>query len=226
MRSIAGWAVLAIVLATGGAGFRTAGQLERGMNAAHKQLLQMDYAAAKEQLAAVTAIGPQAAARVWRPRYATEMQQLQAALAFWTSDYVALTPTNGDTAADGPSDASLMLLSADAAFRMDKPVPGNAASVQRLEQIMDAYADVLKQSPDDLTAAYNFEYVGRVRDRLVRPSRAARPPVTMPVTIHGTEGGRPQEDSMTPFQTLQPLEGDERRETEEAGKRTPRVRRG
>jgi CRP-like cAMP-binding protein len=223
MRSIVTWVALTIVFASSGFALSTTGQLERRISAAHRQLLLMDYPAAQREIEDIAKAASHAPFS-WMPCVAKETKDLRAALQFWSGDLVTLTHNHPDGSQDASADSALLLLSANAAFRLEKPVRGNPISVQRLETIMTTYAEVLKQRPEDLIAAYNYEYVGRVRDRL-QANREVRP-AKSPETVHGTEGGRPEDSNTSPFETLRPLEGDERRETEEAGKRTPRVRRG
>jgi hypothetical protein len=50
--------------------------------------------------------------------------------------------------------------------------------------------------------------------------------VRLPQTIHGDQGAPPPDADLSIFQTIVPKEGDERRETEEAGKGEKRVRKG
>lgn len=228
MKRIAGWAALTIALAVAGAAFWNAGQLGRRMIAAEQQLLVMDYAAPAREFREIAESRSLAARLPWATSAATDAREASAVSAFWRGDYGTLAASTSDAEAIEDVDPSILLLSANAAFRLEKPVRGNPISVQRLERILDTYAEVLKRAPDDFTAAYNYEFVARVRDQLIRPgaTRGRAPAAKPPETIHGTEGGRPDASNMSPFQTLQPLEGDERRDTEEAGKRQPRIRRG
>ncbi len=58
-----------------------------------------------------------------------------------------------------------MLTSANAAFRRAQAeAGGRPLSPERLDQILQAYAGVLKNSGFDREAAYNYEYLARLRD--------------------------------------------------------------
>jgi hypothetical protein len=100
-----------------------------------------------------------------------------------------------------------------------------------LDGVVQAYADVLRKSPDLSDAAYNYEYVVKLRDQIAKgPAKSARavpkPPaapdfsVDLPVgpTIHGRPGGPPEGESMSDFKTVTPMRYDEREEQMDPGR--------
>ena len=97
------------------------------------------------------------------------------------------------------------------------------------------HADVLRRDPSLTDAAYNYEYVARLRDTIAREkpaTRAAREKklasaakpeevsVDLPAgpTIHGLPGGPPEGVPMSDFKTLSPMRYDEREEQMEPGR--------
>ena len=139
---------------------------------------------------------------------------------YWRARYEALTPLTGSTG-DAPStDPALLMIAANAMFRAAAPDTPARASVDKLDTVMEAYGDALRADPANVDAAYNYEFVSRLRDTLAkgRPLVRARRPVPLsedlPVgpTIHGRPGGPPDDTSMDAFKTFVPLQNDERGE--------------
>jgi hypothetical protein len=116
----------------------------------------------------------------------------------------------------------------NAAFRTTQTESvDRTTSLKRLEDVVKAYADVLKTSPD-ADAAYNYEFVVRTRNTLARaPSVAAKPAVPPAApALHGRAGAPPQNVSMAGFKVIIPQRSDERTESEEAGKGGVKRRKG
>jgi hypothetical protein len=112
--------------------------------------------------------------------------------------------------------------------------------VQQLDGVLQAYAAVLKASPRNLDAAYNFEFVSRVRDQVAslpppkpgkgEPPHAAPPmlpsPRDLPLgpTVHGRPGAPPPDVKAEDFEILAPMEFGDREAQPEAtpGGKLPR----
>jgi hypothetical protein len=93
---------------------------------------------------------------------------------------------------------------------------------------------VLRKDPSYTDAAYNYEFVARLRDTIAREKPAARAArekklaaakpeiasVDLPAgpTIHGLPGGPPEGVPMSDFKTLSPMRYDEREEQMEPGR--------
>jgi hypothetical protein len=108
--------------------------------------------------------------------------------------------------------------------------------------VLQAYAAVLKASPRDLDAAYNFEFVTRVRDQAAsapppKPGKGDAPhPMPMPPivpaerdlplgpTVHGRPGGPPPDVKAEDFEIIAPMEFGDREAQPEAtpGGKLPR----
>jgi hypothetical protein len=168
---------------------------------------------------------------------------IAATVAYWLGDYAGVTLRQGsgqaaDTGAD--ADASVLRMVANAAFRQNQRDPATGpTAVQRLDGVLQAYASALKASSRDVDAAYNYEYVARLRDQVARapqgkPSKP-RPaaPVALTVgdlpagpTIHGRPGAPPPDAKMEELEMLAPLEYGDREAQPEATPGAKRERKG
>ena len=107
--------------------------------------------------------------------------------------------------------------------------------MQRLEGVLGQYSDVLRRGPWQFDAAYNYEFLARRRDALIRarsqkPGQRARQAAAEaalpPHTLHGRPGDVPPGADMNEFKVIVPQRSDERREQPEAGKGGPKARKG
>ncbi len=143
-------------------------------------------------------------------------------------------------------DPAVLRLAANAAFRETQREGGvGEEAVQRLDGVLQAYAAVLKAAPADRDAAYNYEFVARVRDKVARmpvpakPAKGAAPkpdplpqqvltlrPGDLPSgpTVHGRPGAPPADAKTESFDILAPMEYGDREAQPEAtpGGKLPR----
>lgn len=161
-----------------------------------------------------------------------------ATVAYWLGQYGNVVPDTDTTA----SDAAVLRTAANAAFRdTQRDIPGTGsrqpgAVVQRLDGVLQAYASAMKASARDLDAAYNYEYVARLRDQVARsqgkvrlgPAPAAAMAGDLPAgsTIHGKPGMPPPEAKMEDLEMLAPLEYGDREAQPEATPGAKRERKG
>jgi hypothetical protein len=142
--------------------------------------------------------------------------------------------------ANGDLDAEVLLAAANAAFRSHERDGGaGPAQVQRLDGVLQAYVAVLKAAPKHMDAAYNYEYVSRVRDQAARsagkpvkevPRIAAAPrrPGDLPAgpTVHGRPGGPPPEMKAEEMEVIAPMNYGDREAQPEATPGGKRERKG
>lgn len=159
------------------------------------------------------------------PRLSEDIHRIRATVAYWIGGY-------DDVIGEGNQevDPDILLTAANAAFRASER---NSAApqqehVQRLDGVLQAYAAVLKASPGHADAAYNYEYVSRVRDEVASrlPGKAAPAPAVavrarsgdLPEgnTIHGRPGGPPPDAKTEEFQVIAPMEYGDREAQPEA----------
>ena len=134
-------------------------------------------------------------------------------------------------------DPAVVFVVANAAYRADQREHDKVMMTRRLDDAIRQYAGALKASPDNEDAAYNYEYAMRVKTALVKAKEVtavatSAPPVDgeLPAgpTIHGRPGAPPKGTDMSQFKVIMPMRPDERKDMkpEDAGKPTPKVRRG
>jgi len=193
------------------------------------------------------ALTPQAALSDYLPgnrrRLADDVRIAKATVAYWLGRYGAVA---ADTNAS-QVDAEVLLTAANAAYREAQRDPAvGPAAVQRLDGVLQAYASALKAagswpaeaSAKAAEAAYNYEYVARIRDQVARSpqGRIARSPSTAgPVmggdlpagpTIHGGPGAPPPDAKMEELQMIAPMEYGDREAQPEATPGGKRERKG
>jgi hypothetical protein len=102
------------------------------------------------------------------------------------------------------------------------------AAVSRLDGIVKAYAEVLREDPTNAEAAFNFEFATRLRAVIAarRQNLSPQDPLASGMTIHGGVGEVPIDSESRKFKMIIPMRPDERQEAEKAGKGGTRVRKG
>ena len=173
-----------------------------------------------------------------------DIRVVKATVAYWLGRYgsVAADPT------ESAVDAQILLTAANAAFRESQnDTAVGPAAVQRLDGVLQAYASALKAIPQHdasgaealaEAAAYNYEFVARMRDQVARSpqGRIAKTPTSAgPVmggdlpagpTIHGAPGAPPPDAKMEELQMIAPMEYGDREAQPEATPGAKRERKG
>jgi hypothetical protein len=153
---------------------------------------------------------------------------------YWRGSADALKDLSAET--DRDPDPEVLLLAANAAYRRAgrERLP-RQGHLEALDAVLQAYASALKGRRFVADAAYNYEFVARMRESLARarpsaaapsapPSDAARPS-DLPVgpTIHGQPGGPPPGTKGEQFEILTPMEfGDRESQPEPTSGGRPR----
>jgi len=209
-----GQALVALVLAAAGAILWRTSESEHRLAAAERDLVTLRY---EEAAAQAQAPGRIASLLPGNNRLAADAKALSATAAYWQGDY--------DTVA---SNADAKLLAANAAFRTARKDGGTwQAVVGKLDSVVKSYAEILREQPDNAEAAFNYEYVVRLRAVLAARKQPVAPfDATATLTLHGFEGAPPEESDMKKFKMIVPMRPDERLEAEKAGKGTTKVRKG
>jgi len=155
-----------------------------------------------------------------RRSLADDIRIAKARVAYWLGRYeVVATDSEASTSAS-EADGDILLAVANAAFRdSQRDTAIGAAAAQRLDGVLQAYASALKASPGSREAAYNYEFVARIRDRVARspqmripraPGVAGEPVMAgdLPAgpTIHGSPGGPPPDTKMEELQMIAPMD--------------------
>jgi|SRR6187399_2622108 len=231
MKSVAILVVAAIVLAVAGTAAFGVAAFERDMSAVEEYLATQDYAAAAVKLDDAS---KQVRYARWIPRLgaqaAADIKARRAALHYWQRQYDALLPRDADPvgAVEGEP-IELQMLVANGAYRAGqvKAVAGKDASLQTLQEAIGGYLTVLKGPAWDERAAYNYEFLVRVRDDIAKGRRKQLPPPPEEQDGSNGEAGAPFEATDTKaFEVYIPLEEAERTKASEAGKAAPNARKG
>jgi hypothetical protein len=231
MRRALPFFIPAVLLAIGGGVLVAMGQAERRLIEARRDFatLQFDHARA-----AAANLGEPGLLSRWLPGVAARLtgaREQRGAAAYWATRE-GHAAGNAPSAARGETNPRLLLVAANQKYREVDFKREQRALLQDLREVVDAYGDVLKRGPWQFDAAYNYQYVARVRAVIARraPGRAAAElpaPAEPPLrTIHGRSGGESPGLQTNEFKVIVPHQSDERREEQEAGKSAPRGRKG
>jgi hypothetical protein len=221
MKSVAAQVVLVILLVVAGYVLWTIGAAEQRLAAAERTLATLRYDAAAEALE--TAAATNAAERVIADvtGMADDAASTKRTVAYWLGDLEQFLERNDDPA--------LKMLAADASYRALRAQGGTWQSVTtRLDAIAKRYADIVREQPDNDDAAYNYEFVVRLR-AAVATAKQAIAPLNLDntgLTIHGHRGGPPEGSDAKKFKMIVPMRPDERMEAEQAGRGAQKIRKG
>jgi hypothetical protein len=229
MSGITAYLLTAVVLALAGAASLAVGALERRMAATEERLATLQY---EDAAAALSEASELAQYGRWAPgrgeRIARDLETYEASLQYWQKQYEGVLPRDADpVGAVEPGNLPLQLVVANAAYRAgQRRSEGREATIQMLDETIAGYATVLGGDEWDERAAYNYEYLVRVRDELARGRRKSVPPPPEDDSAMGSAGAPAQATEMQKFEIYVPLEGEERNEAAEAGKSGPKGRKG
>jgi hypothetical protein len=241
MKSVVGPLAIAVLLTAAGWAFWIAGHTERRLAEMHQQLATLHYANAMNEGDEMDeSMG--LARRLPRvgDALAAETRTERAVAQYWRSDYAGLEPKRDAGGALTETDPDVLLVEANADFRTTQQATDRSEHLRRLDRAVKTYADVLKSNPS-ADAAYNYEYVVRLREAAQRArqapridahrlaQRAAADPVgDLPAgpTLHGNPGAPPKGTDMSQFKIVIPKRGEERKDNPEAGKGGAKVRKG
>jgi hypothetical protein len=229
MKSVTAYLIAAAIFAAAGVAGLTASRLERALADAQEQTTTQQYQLARESLDAADRYLRYAR---WVPlvgeETVREVRARQAALQYWQGDFATVLPAQAEpVAAVDESNVELQLVVANAAFRTGlKDVTERTAAVQALTEAANGYLTVLKNNTWHEEAAYNYEYVIRLRDEI---AKGRRPPTDqLQQGMDLGESGAPSDATSTKgFQIYVPLQGDEKSpEGGDAGKASEKARKG
>ena len=222
------WGVAAAILGVVGVVCLRVATVERLVADAQQDLATLNYERAEQSLAeAEKSIG---IAR-WVPGFGSsgldEVRARRGALQYWQRQYDTLLPEGADpVAAIEEGSLDLKVVMANAVYRQNQERYGDReATKQALEESAAAYFAVLKNSAWREDAAYNYEYVIRLRDE---QAKGKQPPEGGDASKGEMgQGGEPSEaTSQKGFQIYIPLESQEKPLGGDAGKAPGKDRKG
>jgi hypothetical protein len=228
MKGIAGLLIGAVVLGLAGAGCLGVARLEDRMADAGERLSTLQYTAAEESLAQAELDAGRARWVPWLGSDARqEIQARRAALRYWERQYETVVPAQAEpvTAVDD-TNLELQLVVANSLYRLGQTrTEDRQTRIKTLDEAASGYLTVLKNDTWHPDAAFNYEYVLRLRDGA---AKGRQPPSPNDDDADlGEAGGPSPATSKGGFQIYIPLDKGERNpEGGEAGKVPPRERKG
>jgi hypothetical protein len=234
MKTAAGGFVLAILLFLLGALAWSEAGLSTRMAEAHEQLATLRYEAGTvDQASSVISRLSPSTLPLEADRHNVDVQ-------YWRKQYGQLIPMTIATGSERIKDARRLFVAANAAFRQSHPDQGSPKdAIERLDGVLLAYADVLRADPAFADAAFNYEYVARLRDTLARGKPLPQVPpipeddeahrgIELPngPTPHGAPGESPSKTEALKIKVITPLRSDEREDAQQAGSGSKPKRKG
>jgi hypothetical protein len=210
-----GQALIAILLVAAGAILWRSSEYERRLAAAERDLVTLKY---DDAAAAAAQGGGRLANLMPLSSTAADGKTLASTAGYWRGDYDAAI-----------ADPDAKLLAANAQYRKIREQGGSwQAVVGRMDSLVKQYAEILREDPNNHEAAFNYEYIVRLR-AVFAARKQPVPPFDARgngLTVHGFPGAPPEASDMKKFKMIVPMRPDERLEAEKAGKGTTKVRKG
>ena len=216
MKSVASLVIIVVLLLAAGTVLWFASQSEERLAAAEYALVTLRYERAAEELDAARGSGVLDPVVARLGGAGTD----SAIARYWSGDYESLSESEAE---------SLQLLATNAEYRMLRSTGGTyQAFVARLDSIAKRYADILRTQPGNEDAAYNYEFVLRLRRAATQAKKniPGLDPAAGGITVHGVPGAPPPDSDAKKFKMIVPMMPDERQEAEEAGRAGRKVRKG
>ena len=135
-----------------------------------------------------------------------DVESRRAALRYWRGDYAGLLADYTDAASpDATGNLSLQFILANAAARAALDPDADREQVLRaLDGAIDVYLGVLQESPGHLDAAYNYEYLLRLRADIASGAEIPAPRRSQ----HGREGEAPEDGELEEIEIYVPVQRD------------------
>ena len=209
-------AIIALLLVAAGAILWRSSEMERRLAAAERDLVTLRY-----DTAAQTAAQPGGRIAGLMPgagRATADAKNVETTAGYWQGNY--------DAVADDPE---AKLLAANAAYRNMRKAGGSwQAVVGRMDTLVKQYAEILRDDPTNDEAAFNYEYMVRLRQVIAARKQPVAPldAADAGLSIHGFAGAPPEASDMQMFKMIVPMRPDERLEAEKAGKGATKVKKG
>jgi len=146
-----------------------------------------------------------------------DVREQRAVAAYWNGDYPVVT-ASAPASDDEAGDPDLMFLAANASYRTTIQSRAERPALLRgLDEALKRYGDVLDAEPGHGGAAYNYEFVARLRTALARGRQGETIANEAKPNMRGEEGDPPQGTKPPDFNVIVPMRPDERQEQFDAG---------
>jgi hypothetical protein len=228
MKGIVGYLFVAAALAVAGAGFLAAGLINRDMAHAQQSVMALKYDEADKIFANTEHYFEYASHLPWVGEAPlNDVRTRRAELRYWQGQYAAIVSPQPESGTGiGTDNTGLQLVAANAGYRAGRlQAKDKQAAVQAVEAGMQAYLGILKNTPQQEDAAYNYEYLARLRDELLEGRANFRAPKAQ-FDPNGLSGAMLSRGDGAQFKTRIPLQNEERDKAAGAGKIPPAKKKG
>jgi hypothetical protein len=220
MKSVGGYVVAALALVALGTMAIGAGRFQYRLAGADEALAALDFAEASRAYSELEGSVGYARYIPWFGGDALRrIRANHAAVQYWDGDYDAVLSLAESVG--GVADPELLVVTANAVYRVGRQRASDSQSLLRaVDAARAAYQVVLREHGNHPDAAFNYEYLSRVRDEIamgdvqlsgVLPSDDELTPSAQ--TLHGREGGPPPDEVEEEFKVYVPRDQDEEKGT-------------
>ena len=199
--------IVAVVLGGLAASALTASRVDRQVARAQQQLATLELRAPETLYAELSSYLDFAERLPWLfGETRAELSTRRVGLRYWRGEYGGILADYGDTSApEVAGNRSLQGIIANAFYRASlEPGAEREQVMQALDSAISVYLGVLQQGEDYLDAAYNYEYLIRLRADIVSGA-------DIPMTIqspHGREGEAPVDANFEDIKIYVPVQRD------------------
>ena len=230
MKGISGLLVAAVALALLGAALARVGILERDVAQAQVNVTTMNYDGVEETFDTAERYYEYGSHLPWVGNGPlNEVRARRASMHYWQKSYSTVIPQQTDPVGAVPADnTALQIIVANAVYRTGQAQSKDkATTMQALDAGINAYQAVLKNTTRQEDAAFNYEYLIRLRDDVDKGKRKPGPGDLVMKGPDGAAGAPPTlESTMSDFKIYIPLDSQERQDQGVAGKASATRRKG
>ena len=230
MKSVIGYVMAAIVVALLGGVLLTASRLDRDLAQSQENLVTQKYDDSLATFDKAERYYGYASRLPWiGSGPLNDVRARRATSQYWQRQYATIVPQGTEPVATIDADnIALQMVVANALFRMGQPgSKDKQTTLDALDTSINAYLTVLKNTPRHENAAYNYEYLVRLRQEVEKGRRK-------PGEGDGEDGpeGRgggptPEQGNMNDFKIYIPLESEELQQgSGSSGKAAPTEKKG
>ncbi len=230
MKGLAGYLIGSLLLAALGGIALAAGALDTRVAGAQQDLATLSYDKPEAALDEAERYFTLASRVPWIGRRPLdEVRARKAALRYWQHQYAETMSGQVDPLASVPADnVDLQLVVANAIYRAGEArAKDRQSTLAAIDAGARAYLGVLKNATRNEDAAFNYEYLVRLREDLTRGRRKTLGPI-VEATPHGRPGAPPPNTNMQDFKIHIPMDSSEleKKHGEEAGEGGVKIRKG
>jgi hypothetical protein len=222
MKTVGAYLFVSVVLALVGAVCLGAGRLDRAMARGEQGVSALKYDEADQAFADAEHYYGYASGLPWVGKGPlNDVRTRRAAIRYWQGQYGAVMSQQPD-----PDNVDLQVVAANALYRSGRlEAKDRPKTVQAVDASIQAYLGVLKNATRQQDAAYNYEYLVRLRDELTQGRGSFKLSKSFG-DPNGMVGMRLEPGDADKHNIYVPLEKDERDKAGGAGKVGPIKRKG